>query len=114
MRMDRETVKPLGGGSVKRPDGPTSTDATECARLRCDHLNSLLNCKRDIHQAVFDLLPSACPSPTLDDEIATAHAVARLPEEELSRPPYLGEIQAAIDKLKNYKAAGVCRILPEM
>ena len=26
----------------------------------------------------------------------------------------LSEIQAAVDKLKNHKAAGVCRILPEM
>ena len=57
--------------------------------------------------------------PTVDNTAAAAAAAATdatdgLLEDELSLPPYLGEVQIAIEKLKDYKAAGICRILPEM
>ena len=115
LRMDWETIKPLSSGSVKRPDGSTATDAAECARLRRNYFHSLLNCDRAIDQRVWDSLPApACLPPAIADAASTAAVAAGEPNDDLSLPPAMGEIQAAVDKLKNHKAAGVCRILPEM
>ena len=45
---------------------------------------------------------------------AAVNIQAEMPQQDLSLAPYLGEVEAAIDKLKNHKSARVCRILPEM
>ncbi len=88
---------PLPGATrVQRADGSLAEERKECDRLKTDFFSTLLNCQRDIHPCVWEHLPEP-PNPA-----------------ENCREPTLSDVEAALDKLKNNKAAGICNILPEM
>ena len=91
-------MKPLGNGAIRRSDGSLSTCPVECANLRKQFYNELLNCRRQIDASVWEelLVPAATASDTAPP------------------PPTVEQVRAALDRLKNCKAAGVCRIIPEM
>ncbi|BDA51414.1 RNA-directed DNA polymerase from mobile element jockey [Coccomyxa sp. Obi] len=114
LRMERETAKPLGSGSVRRPDGSIATDRDECARLRREYFQKLLNCQRDIHPSVWDRLPVHARPPDCEPHVAALHAACELPDVDPNMPPSLLEVERTIAKLKGHKAPGVCRIIPEM
>ena len=98
LRLESFDVKPLGNGAIHRCDGSLSTCPVECAALRKQFYNALLNCRRQIDPSVWEELP--------------VHA--DLPSNTASAPPTVEQVRAALDCLKICKAAGVCRIIPEM
>ena len=117
LRMKRDGVKPIGEGSVRRPDGSTATDLGECADLRRKYFRELLNCTRSIDHKVWEqlpLLPQHGRPPVNIGPAATAVDAEPELDNTFISSSTLEEIEAAIKKLKSYKAAGVCQMIPEM
>ena len=97
MRDEHDRVQPINADKTQRPDGTYTTDIKERLHLQRQHFQDVLNCQRPIQPAVWSQ-----QLPTTTDILPSAH------------PPSLEEVQAAIASLKNYKAAGICKIAPEM
>ncbi len=97
MRDEHDRVQPVNADKTQRLDGTYTTDIKERLHLQRRHFQGVLNCQRSIHPAVWSKQP-----PRTTDILPSAH------------PPSLEEVQAAIASLKNFKAAGICKIAPEM
>jgi hypothetical protein len=66
----------------------------------CKHISrAFLNCDKVIDDSVWSNVPIPATVPVLDDDYP---------------PPMAADVEAAIGRLKNYSAGGVCCILLEM
>ena len=78
----------------------TLSNAKEKADIRKQHFHELLNYHREVQPHVRTWV-----------HVQQQHNQQDLPADEV---PTLSEVQAAVGALKNYKAAGVCGVSPEM
>lgn len=99
LRDDLDRVQPLHAKKLRRPDGSYTSEPKEKASLLRQYFSTLLNCRRPIAPALRAQLTTATP-----DEAGHMSV----------DPPNKCEVEAAVKKLKNHKAAGLCGILPEM
>ena len=97
MRDHLDRSQPLGGGTLRRPDGSFVHDQRERSHIQKEYFTKLLNCRREIH-------------PSVPQHVSVN--AQELPD--MAHMPTLEEVETAIRKLKNNKAAGVCKILLEM
>ena len=100
LRDELDKVQSLAAGKLRRSDGSHTSSVKEKADIRKQHFQELLNCHRPVQPLVHTWV-QAQHRDSLQD----------FPSDEV---PTLSEVQAAVNALKNYKAAGVCGISPEM
>ncbi len=99
LRDELDRVQPLHADKLRRPDGSCTTEPKEKTTLQRQYFSSLLNCRRPI-------------APALWRELATM--TADRPHHLSEEVPSKAEVEAAVRRLKNHKAPGLCGILPEM
>lgn len=97
MRDELKRTQPLGAGLLRAPEGGFARTAAHRNDIQRRHFSRLLNCKRETQLHVWQHTPNH---------------VQQLPQ--MDHPPSLQEVESAIEKLKNNKAAGACLVLPEI
>ena len=100
LRDELDRVQSLAAGKLRRADGSHTSNIKQKADIRKQHFQELLNCHRPVQPLVRAWL-----------EGQPQHIIQEQPSDEV---PTLSKVEAAVSALKNYKAAGVCGISPEM